>query len=194
MSWVLSFRVLNVAKPNSYTPRLRSRSLSSYGGTLEQNEVPKARTPKEGTLDKTQIIDQLTKLAYSRSTPFCYTDYIKCPMDKCPTCGSDDLMLISENDGPEYGTLWIIQNILREELTPIELEKAFEEVHEDLYDSEVEVAWCKFRPLEIVKQLDPISWTMAINEWASDMEEEDTFFTLDGGATYYRSDEVMGLL
>lgn len=57
-------------------------------------------------------MEKLTKLAYELSTPFCYSDYIKCPTGACSACGSDDLMRITENDGPEYGVEWIIESIL----------------------------------------------------------------------------------
>lgn len=145
-------------------------------------------------MNRDQLMEKLTKLAYERSTPFCYTDYIKCPTGVCPICGSDDLMRITENDGPEYGAQWIIENILKEKLTPVDLEKTFEEVHADVYGEEVEVAWCKFSPLEIIKQLDPISWKMAIDEWANQMEEDEVFFTLDEGMTYFNIKEIEELV
>lgn len=145
-------------------------------------------------MNKDQILEKLTQLAYAQSTPFCYMDYIKCPTGRCSVCGSDDLMLITNNDGPEYGVDWIIQRILNQEITPVDLEKTFEESHEDIYGEEINIAWCKFNPLEVVKQLDPISWKIAIDEWSNQMEEEEEFFTLDNGTTYYQSSEIENFL
>ncbi len=66
-----------------------------------------------------EIKKQLEELAIKRSTPFCYTDYIKCPSGRCPVCGSDDLMKITDFDGPEFGTAWIYESILETELTSV---------------------------------------------------------------------------
>lgn len=144
-------------------------------------------------MNKSEILEKLTRLAYKRATPFCYNDYIKCPTGVCPICSSDDLMLITNDDGPEYGVDWIIERIIKEELTPVDLENAFEESHDDIYGNEIAVAWCKFHPLEIIKELDPISWRMAIDEWADQMLEEGMFFTLDEGMTYYHYREIVEL-
>lgn len=141
-------------------------------------------------MNKTEILEKLTQIAYKRSTPFCYNDYIKCPTGRCPKCGSDDLMRITEDDGPEYGTEWIVERIILDELIPVNVEEAFEELHEDVYGAEVQVAWCKFSPLEVVKHLDPISYRIAIEEWLSNWEEDGAYVSFDNGGSYYRVEDV----
>ena len=71
------------------------------------------------------IYNQLTALAFQESIPFCYGCYIKAPTGICDNCGSDDLMRLLESVGCEYGTEWVIEEILKEHLKPVDKEKDF---------------------------------------------------------------------
>ena len=55
---------------------------------------------------KTEIQQKLEKLAYEKTVPFCYSDYIECPNGRCSKCGSDDLMRLYRGVGNEYGVDW----------------------------------------------------------------------------------------
>ena len=55
-------------------------------------------------LKKETIQNQLNKLAFQESIPFCYGRYIKAPSGLCDNCGTDDLMRLIESSGCEYGT------------------------------------------------------------------------------------------
>ena len=141
-----------------------------------------------------EIQKQLEELAQKRSTPFCYTDYIKCPTGACPLCGSDDLMKITSDDGPEYGTSWIIESILKSELAPVNTDEAFEESIRECYPEQVTVGWMTLDAVSVMKEMDPISWSCACSEWESQEVDERNIISVDNGSTYYWLHDVEALL
>lgn len=143
---------------------------------------------------KTEIQEKLEQLAFKRTIPFCYGCYTKAPKGVCPTCLSDDLMRHLDGVGVEWGTSWVIKHILSEELTPADLEEAFEESVRDCYPEEVTVGWAKFDVVEILKSQDPISWRCARSDWESQEEEEGNIISFDNGSTYYWTHDVESLL
>ena len=145
-------------------------------------------------MDKQEIETKLQQLAFNRSTAFCYSDYIKCPTGRCPKCGSDDLMRITEDDGPEYGTSWVIEEILRKELTSVNLEAAFEESVRECYPEEIKVGWMSFDAVTLMKEQDPVSWRCALVDYESQEESEGNTISFDNGSTYYHRDELEGLI
>jgi len=140
------------------------------------------------------IKDRLTQIAFKRSTAFCYSDYIKCPSGRCAKCGSDDLMRITADDGPEYGTEWIVEQILRSELTPVDLDEAFEESVRSCYPEQVCIGWMTLDAVSVMKAMDPVAWRCAQADWESEEESEGNIISLDGGATYYGVCEMESLL
>ena len=54
-----------------------------------------------------EIKEQLEKLAYKRSKPFCHSCYAEAPTGCCADCGSDDLMRLVPEFGCEYGIDWV---------------------------------------------------------------------------------------
>ncbi len=141
-----------------------------------------------------EIKQKLETLALKRSIPFCYNCYSECPSGRCETCGSDDLMRLLPEVGCEYGTEWIIEQILEEELIPVNLEEAFEEFVRECYPETTKVAWAEFDNVKLLKEQDPISWRCALAEYESQEESDGQIISFDGGATYYRFDEVERLL
>ncbi len=144
-------------------------------------------------MNQHELESELEKLAVERSTPFCYQDYIKCPSGICPKCGSDDLMKITDDDGPEFGLSWIVDNILKHELIPVDCEAEFETMVGDCYSDSIQVAWLKLDTVNILKELAPLDWQIATDEWASQEWEEGIFFSPDNGSTFYRSADVENL-
>lgn len=63
-----------------------------------------------------EIKQKLETLALKRSSPFCYHCYCECTSGRCETCGPDDLMRLLPEVGCEYGTEWVIEQILEAEL------------------------------------------------------------------------------
>lgn len=134
---------------------------------------------------KTEIQNQLHQLALKRSTPFCYSCYKAAPSGCCNTCGSDDLMRLVEGVGCEYGTDWIIKHILETELTPVDLEAAFEQSVRECYPEETTVGWMKFDTVTLLKEQDPVSWRCALSEYESQEIEDGNIITFDNSSTYF---------
>ena len=145
-------------------------------------------------MDKQEIETQLLEIAFSRSTPFCYGDYVECPTGRCPKCGSDDLMRITEDNGPEYGTLWIVEEILRKELNPVNLEEAFEEFVRQCYPDETKVGWMTFDTVTLMKEQDPVGWRCAFVDYESQEESEGNIISFDNGSTYYSQHDLEAFL
>lgn len=148
----------------------------------------------KGEKMKTEIQNQLHQLALKRSTPFCYSCYKAAPSGCCKTCGSDDLMRLVEGVGCEYGTDWVIKHILETELTPVDLEEAFEQSVRECYPEETTVGWMKFDTCDLMKSQDPVSWKIARDEYIDELVYEAAVIDLDNGASYYWVHKVESLL
>ena len=101
------------------------------------------------------IYNQLTALAFQESIPFCYGCYIKAPTGICDNYNSDDLMRIMDGVGCEYGTEWVIEEILKEHLELVDKEKVFEQMIEDCYPIDTKVAWVEINTIDILKEMCP---------------------------------------
>lgn len=143
---------------------------------------------------KSEMQKKLEQLAFNRTTPFCYGCYIKAPQGICSECHSDDLMRHLEGVGVEYGTDWVINHILEEELSSVDLEEAFEESIRLCYPEETTVGWAKFDTVELLKSQDPISWGCALSEYESQEESEEVIMSFDNGSTYYKTSDLEDLL
>lgn len=138
----------------------------------------------------TEIQEQLTKLALKKSIPFCYGCYQEAPTGRCESCGSDDLMRLLPGVGCEYGTDWIVRSILESELTPVNLEEAFEESVRQCYPETVQVGWMTLDTVTVMKEMDPVSWGLAQSEWESQESDEGSIISFDNGGTYFWSSDV----
>lgn len=137
---------------------------------------------------------KLEILALNYSKPFCYSCYHACPTGLCHSCGSDDLMKSTPN-GCEYGLDWVIEEILNEKLTPVNTEEAFEESVRSTLESEtVTIGWMNFDAVTVMKELDPISWSIAKSEFENFEESEGNFVSFDNGSTYYLKSEIEELV
>jgi len=58
----------------------------------------------------TEIQNNLEKIAYSKTIPFCYMCYIEAPTGRCTKCHSDDLMRLLPDYGCEYGLCRVRHN------------------------------------------------------------------------------------
>lgn len=143
---------------------------------------------------KTEIQQKLEKLAINRTIPFCYGCYIKAPKGVCPECHSDDLMRHLDGVGVEWGTSWIIQHILEEELTPVNADEIFEESIRQCYPEETTVGWMTFDTVELIKSQDPISWKIARDEYIDELASDEQMITSDNGSTYYWAHDLENLL
>ena len=140
------------------------------------------------------IYNQLTALAFQESIPFCYGCYIKAPTGRCDNCESDDCMRLMEGVGCEWGTEWVIEEILKEHLEPINEKEAFEDMIEGCYPTETKVGWLELSTVDILKTMDKISWDIAKDEYISSLEEDEEVISFDNGSTYYWAYDIENLI
>ena len=143
---------------------------------------------------KETIYNQLTALAFQESIPFCYSCYIKAPTGRCDNCESADLMRLVEHSGCEYGTDWVIEKILKENLEPVSRKKIFEEMIEGCYPTETKVGWLELSTVDILKTMDEISWDIAEDEYISSLEEDEVVMSFDNGSTYFWAYDIENLI
>lgn len=141
------------------------------------------------------LSEKLQALAYKITKPFCYSCYQDAPSGKCKLCGSDDLMLRHlAGAGVEYGIGWVIQYIVSEELTPVNLAEAFEESVRECYDETIQVGWMTLDCVGTMKTMDPISWRCAQLEWEDHEANEEHIMSFDNGSTYYYTHDLERLV
>lgn len=146
-------------------------------------------------MSKKEIIYKgLTTLAFQESIPFCYGCYIKAPTGRCDNCGSDDLMRLIKGVGCEYGTEWVIDEILKEYLEPVNQKEAFESMIEDCYPTETKVGWLELNTADILKTMDEIAWDIAKDEYISSLEEDEEVMSFDNGSTCYWTSSIENLI
>ena len=134
---------------------------------------------------KNEIQQKLEKLAYQKTKPFCYQCYKVAPTGLCETCHSDDLMLFLEGVGVEFGTDWVIREILRTELTPVDCEEVFEESIRECYPNETTLGFIKVDICDAIRTLDPIAWDCAKSEYIDNLEADEIIISFDNGSNYY---------
>jgi hypothetical protein len=133
---------------------------------------------------------RLKELAYRKSKPFCYSCYRTAPAGRCEICQSDDLMRELAGDGVDWGTDWIIEHLIRENLTPINVDEEFEESVRQCYPETVTIGWLTLDTVSTIRDADPVSWRCALADWLSNEEGDGLIVTLDNGATYYRTSDI----
>ena len=143
---------------------------------------------------KETITKQLTALAFQESKPFCYGCYGVVETSHCPKCGSDDFMRLLEGVGCEYGTEWVIEEILKEHLKSVDEEEAFKDMMEGCYPTDTKVAWLEVNTIDILKEMCPCDWRLAKDEHISSLEEDEQVMSFDNGSTYYWTTDIEELL
>lgn len=165
-------------------------ALSFCEGLLNQEAKPN----QKGINMNSELKEKLTQLAFERSTPFCYSCYHECPSGLCESCGSDDLMRFVSGVGCEWGTDWVIHHILETELTPVDLEEAFEESLRECYPEETTVGWMTFDTIALMKENDPVGWRCALADYESQEVSDEIIVSFDNGSNYYRTQDVEELV
>ncbi len=84
----------------------------------------------------------------------------------------------------------MIKHILETELTPANLEEAFEESVRQCYPESTQVGWMALDTVDLMKSQDPVGWRCAIVEYESQEESEENIVSIDGGSTYFWTHEV----
>jgi hypothetical protein len=86
--------------------------------------------------------------------------------------------------GCEYGLDWVVKEVLSE-IESVDTEALFEESIRSCYSEETKIGWLSVDTASVIKELDPISWDMAKNEWLDAEESDENLMTFDSGATHY---------
>lgn len=137
-----------------------------------------------------ELRDRLKAIAYAKSYPFCYGCYARATKGKCAKCHSDDLMRELPGVGVEYGTDWVIESLIRSELTPIDTGEAFEQSLEGCYPETTKVGFMELDTITVMKEMDPICFRMAESEYIDSLLEDEQVITFDNGSTYYWAHDV----
>ena len=140
------------------------------------------------------IYNQLTALAFQVSKPFCYLCYREVKTSHCPKCGTDEFMRIMDGVGCEYGTEWVIEEILRQHLEPVNQEETFESMIEDCYPTDTKVAWVELDTIDILKTMCPCDWDMAKDEYIYNLEQDEEVMSFDNGSTYFWTYDIEQLI
>lgn len=140
--------------------------------------------------EKEVLLKRLEVVAYKRSVSFCCHCYIDAPSGTCAICTSDDLMKVIHGVGCDWGIFWVLEHLIKESLTPVNVDEFFEESIRDCYPETVQVGWLTLDVAETIKNEDPISWDIAKSEWIDAELEAETLISFDNGATYYWTYEV----
>ena len=97
--------------------------------------------------------------------------------------------------GVEYGTDWVIEHILKQELSPVDMDEAFEDCIRECYPETTTIGFLKdYDTVSAMKELDPIAWRCAQSDWESQEESEEIFMSFDGGSTYYSTSDIEELI
>lgn len=97
----------------------------------------------------------------------------------------NDLMRLVPGVGVEYGTDWIIKHLTSENMAAIDTTESFEDSIRGCYDETVKIGWIEYDVVNAIKELDPISWDLALSEWIDNELSEGNLVTLDNGGSYF---------
>ncbi|MGK5089188.1 hypothetical protein WDW86_16680 [Bdellovibrionota bacterium FG-2] len=102
-------------------------------------------------------------------------------------------MVSKRGEGCEYGSLWLVESLLRENLTAVDTAECFEASIRECYPDSVKVLWLDLDPVDIAKEFDPVSWRLAESEWIDQQVSDESLITFDE-STYYWTYEVEKML
>lgn len=137
-----------------------------------------------------KLQDRLTKLAYKLTVPFCLGCYAEARAGRCSLCFSDDLARLRIGDSVGWGVDWVIESLIRENLKPVDLAEAFEESVREIYPESVRAAWMELDVVTVCKEVDPVSWDLALSEYVGQEESEGLIVSFDHGATHFYASDI----
>lgn len=140
------------------------------------------------------ILSRLQRIAEKHSQPFCYSCYKPAPSGRCTNCMSDDLMRFFPGVAVEYGFDWVVEHLIATKLVPVDVDKAFEESISECYPEAVKIGWIEYDVASAIKELDPVSWRLALSEWIDSEVTDERLMTFDNGSTYFETPDVEQLI
>lgn len=135
----------------------------------------------------TSISGQLTELAYKLTDNFCYGCYRVVEGEFCPECHSDDFMRHMDGVGVEYGTDWVVDEIVKEHLEPVDENELFDEMMDCCYE-DITIGCSSWTASHVLKNLDPIAYNIGTSEYMQDLVEDDQYLEIDG--RYYAVSDI----
>ena len=145
--------------------------------------------------DSNSLQTRLEKIAYKRTKPFCYSCYKEVTQSHCPTCGSDDFARLLPGEGMDWGVDWVIPTLLRDNLTPVDEDEAFEDFIRECYPETTKIGWLDaYDTVSAIRELDPISWQCEQGSWLDSEVSEEILVTFDNGSTHYTTSDVENFL
>lgn len=134
---------------------------------------------------------RLNNLAFKKTYPFCYGCYKRVVQSKeCPSCGSDDLMRELVGVGVEYGTDWVIKQLVSENVKEFECKSSYEEFLREIYGENVVIGSFTFDTVDVIKKMDEIAYRCGISDYIADLESDGKIVSFDNGATYFSTAEI----
>ncbi len=147
-----------------------SKTAFTQSAVSSQAESPSRYCPIHGLED---LWDDLEKLAYQETTPFCYLCYKDAPSGTCLFCGSDDLMRHMKGEGVEYGVDWIVKLLIQEHVSSYK-DSDFREIYDEYLDDRthatITIQGTVFYASTIYRELDPLAYDMGFNQFMEDDE------------------------
>jgi hypothetical protein len=127
-----------------------------------------------------EIKAKLEEIAIQKTSAYCYPCSKQAPSGRCDLCMS--------GVGCEYGLDWVIESLILDNLHPIDVAEQFEESVSGCYSETVKIGWIEVDTVTALKELDPISWKMAQNEWIDQELDNEIVMEIDG--KYYETWEI----
>jgi hypothetical protein len=134
-----------------------------------------------------EIHARLESIAYKVTDNFCYGCYKVVEGDYCPECHSDDFMRHMDGVGVEYGTEWVIEELIKQHCEAIDDEELFDEMMDECYP-EIEIGCCSWQPSYAMKELDPTAYRIGVSEHADSLVQDDQLYECDGD--YYQMFDI----
>lgn len=142
-------------------------------------------------MKKDTIEERLEEAAYKVTDNFCYGCYQVVEGENCPDCGSDDFMRHMEGVGVEYGTDWVIEELIRQHCEPINEENLYCEMLDECYPM-IEMGCLSWYPSYVMMNLDPIAFRCGVSEYTDGLVQDGEYYEYDGG--YYRLEDIEEML
>ncbi len=95
------------------------------------------------------------------------------------------LLCLEAKQGVEFGTDWLLCEILREHLTQADTNVSLELSVAESYPETVNIDWITYVTATAIKELDPVSWKMAHSEWLDSKVSDGNLVTFGNGSNHY---------
>ena len=138
-----------------------------------------------------ELKQKLQQVAIKHCRRFCLSCYVPAVNGRCPECHSDDLAYERESSGVNWSVDFVIEELLQENLTSVDLDSMFEESMRDCYSDSISIGFLKnIDVCDAIRSIDPVAWDIARSEFESFEESDERIVSFDGGGTYYSTYEV----